>query len=183
MEFWWSPQIKQAWMTLLKKIQEDQTQVEWANTCHMLSPLYFTTERTWHIAVAGMCFVWNALLRIMYAMLYTFTAIYAGRRRSEWLHSSVTFIMHTQNPCYLGPPGGEGCVSPGWGFCEKMFRFSLKNKDSHKTYTAPQNESEYNWAALTFSIELVSSLMRMRMETEPNLIYDFRARNRDADIR
>ena len=56
---------------------------EWANTCHMLSPLYFTTERTWHIAVAGMCFVWNALLRIMYAMLYTFTAIYAGRRRSE----------------------------------------------------------------------------------------------------
>ena len=52
-------------------------------TYTMLSPLYFTTERTWHITVAGMCFVWNALLRIMYAMLYTFTAIYAGRRRSE----------------------------------------------------------------------------------------------------
>ena len=52
-------------------------------TYTMLSPLYFTTERTWHIAVAGMCFVWNALLRIMYAMLYTFTAIYAGRRWSE----------------------------------------------------------------------------------------------------
>ena len=52
-------------------------------TYTMLSPLYFTTERIWHIAVAGMCFVWNALLRIMYAMLYTFTAIYAGRRRSE----------------------------------------------------------------------------------------------------
>ena len=123
---------------------------EWANICHIYNVIPSLFH---HWAYMAYCSCWNVFCMECFVAYYVCDAIYFHRYicrpPPEWV---------TPFKCHIYNAHTEPMLS--WATRRRRMRFTkMRLLWKGVQVYSPQKESKYNWTELTFSIELVSSLM------------------------